>query len=317
MPAYLKNKPAWLQLVIFGGIAMGSAIVSSLVGPPIVAALNHVGLVELTRLSTTDFALPQYAGVAKGMLVVQFFGIFLLPSLVFAWFSDPRPLAFVGFRRPDRLNFIFIGLVIILCSYLMVEWLSDINQIIVKDLAGKRAKAWIEKGESDVGGALQNILAMKNVTDLLVSIFLVALLASVGEELFFRGILQRIFIQAFRSPWWGIFVTAAIFSAAHGQFLGFLPRMILGMVLGALYWYSGSLLPAIVGHFVFNGLQVLLVYYKVIDTGQSSNITGGRLTWVGLVAMVAVLLLLNYMRKQSLTTYEKVYPPVQKDNWGL
>jgi membrane protease YdiL (CAAX protease family) len=103
---------------------------------------------------------------------------------------------------------------------------------------------------------------MKNSKDLLVSIVLVGLLAAIGEELFFRGILQRIMIQIFRSPWLGIFVTAAIFSAIHGQFLGFIPRMILGIILGLLYWYSGSLLPAIAGHFVFNSLQILLVYYK-------------------------------------------------------
>jgi len=102
----------------------------------------------------------------------------------------------------------------------MVAWLSVVNQKLVQNFLGKTAQNWIEKGESDVSGTLQNILSMNSPKDLLVSILLVGVLAAVGEELFFRGILQRIFIQIFKSPWWGIIVTAAIFSAIHGQFLG-------------------------------------------------------------------------------------------------
>ncbi|HTQ26522.1 MAG TPA: CPBP family intramembrane glutamic endopeptidase [Puia sp.] len=315
MTTYLKYKPAWLQLLIFGGITIGLALAASLVGLSIVAYFNHVSLMDLSGLGQEDLAKPAYAGVAKGMVVVQFF-IFALPSLVFAYLSDPKPLSYAGIKKPDRKNFIFLGVVIILCSYLMVEWLGMINQELVQNLLGKSARAWIEKGESDVGGTLQNILDMKNPRDLLVSIFLVGVLAAVGEELFFRGILQRIFIQVFKKPWPGIILTAAIFSAAHGQFLGFLPRMILGIVLGSLYWYSGSLLPAILGHFIFNGLQVVLVYYKVIDPAQETSVPGKLVTITGIAALLIVTLLLNYMRKQSLTSYARVYPPPDHDTNG-
>jgi len=147
---------------------------------------------------------------------------------------------------------------------------------------------------------------MKNPRDLLVSLILVGLLAAIGEEIFFRGILQRIFIQTFKSPWVGILVTAAIFSAVHGQFLGFLPRMILGAVLGALYWYSGSLITAMVGHFVFNAIQVFLVYFKLVDTNQN-NSGGNFLLLAGIPALIIVAFLLNYMRKRSTTTYEEIY----------
>jgi membrane protease YdiL (CAAX protease family) len=196
-------------------------------------------------------------------------------------------------------------------SYLMVEWLGALNQKIVQQLFGKAAQRWIEQGESDVSGTLQNIIDMKSVKDLLVSIFLVGVLAAVGEELFFRGILQRIFIQAFKNPWAGIILTAAIFSAIHGQFLGFLPRMVLGIILGALYWYSGSLFPAMAGHFVFNSFQLILLYYKVIDAGPHKEEGSVLFSVLGVLALIFVVFLLNYLRKRSTTTYDKVYglPP--------
>jgi membrane protease YdiL (CAAX protease family) len=302
----LKKQSPWIQLIIFGIITMVIAFISTFIGAYVLASYNHIGLADLATLKPADFGRPEYATLAKGLLVVQFFGIFLLPSLFFAWIADPRPLAFCGIKKPNITNSIWLAALIMLCAYFMVEWLAIVNQQIVQHLFGKTAQKWIQDAENERNGTLQNILNMKNLRDLLVSVILVGVFAAIGEEIFFRGILQRIFIQTFKSPWAGILVTAAIFSAVHGQFLGFLPRMILGAVLGALYWYSGSLITAIVGHFVFNVVQVFLVYFKLVDTNQNS--TGNVFLFlVGIPALVIVIFLLNYMRKRSRTTYEEIY----------
>lgn len=306
MNTYLKNKPAWTQLLIFGGLTFGIAFIVAFAGTSIVASINHIRIFDVSAIKQEDFAKPQYTAILKGLLIVQFF-FFLLPSLVFAYFADPKPLRYAGICKPDRRGFIFLGTLIILFSYVMVGWLSEINQEIVRNFLGKSAQQWIDKSESEANAALQNILTMKTPSDLFVSIFLVGILAAVGEELFFRGILQRIFIQICKSPWLGIIITAAIFSAVHGQFLGFIPRMILGIILGALYWYSGSLLPAIVGHFVFNSIQVCMVYFKVWDVNQSTGISEKMMPIAGILSIVAIIALMNYIRKRSLTTYSRVY----------
>jgi CAAX protease family protein len=306
MNVNLKNQSPWIQLVIFGIITLVLAFASTLVGAYFLASYNHISLEDLAKLKPGDFARPEYASLAKGLLVVQFFGIFLLPSLLFAWLADSRPLSFCGIKKPNIRNAIWLGALIMLCAYFMVEWLAVVNQQIVQHLFGKSAQKWIQEGENERNNTLQNILNMKNPRDLLVSIILVGLLAAIGEEIFFRGILQRIFIQTFKSPWIGILVTAAIFSAVHGQFLGFIPRMILGAVLGALYWYSGSLITAMAGHFVFNVVQVFLVYFKLVDTNQN-NSGNVFLFIVGIPALIIVIFLLNYMRKRSGTSYEEIY----------
>ncbi len=306
MSLNFKKQSPWLQLVIFGMITIILAFLSTFVGAYIISYYNHISLMELAGLKPADYSRPEYAGLAKALLIVQFFGIFLLPSLVFAIFADPKPLAFCGLKKPDRTNSIWIAAVVMICAYFMVEWLAVLNQQLVQNLFGKTAQRWIQDAESERNGTLQNILNMKTVTDLIVSIILVGLMAAIGEEIFFRGILQRIFIQAFRSPLAGVLLTAAIFSAVHGQFLGFIPRLILGVVLGALYWYSGSLYTSMIGHFVFNSVQVVLVYLKVVDTNQSGE-TSKVLVLVGIPALILVVALLNYMRKRSLTSYERVY----------
>jgi membrane protease YdiL (CAAX protease family) len=306
MHTYLRNKPAWIQLIIFGGLTGGILFLVMTVGVSLVAHANHLSMMQIASMKPEDYARPELAGVVRGLLVVQFFGIFLLPSLVFAYLADPHPLAFAGLKAPDRKSFIFWGILIIIAAFFMVEWLALINQELVSHLLGKTARQWVEKGESDTDNTLRNILDMKNAGDLLESILLVGILAAVGEELFFRGILQRLFIQIFKSAWPGIIFTAAIFSAFHGQFMGFIPRMILGIILGALYWYSGSIIPAMVGHFIYNSSQLLLVYFKVTDMDSKTE-PATWITLVGIASLALVIFLLNYLRKNSRTTYEGMF----------
>ena len=74
--------------------------------------------------------------------------------------------------------------------------------------------------------ALKGLLHMDSVAELLANITLVALLPALGEELVFRGVVQQQLMRRIANPWVAILVSAAIFSAAHFQFDGFLPRML-------------------------------------------------------------------------------------------
>ncbi len=306
MHTYLKNKPVWVQLIIFGGLTGGLLFVSSFIGAGIVAKLNHMTLAQIGSLSPDDYARPELAGVIKGLLIVQF-GIFFLPSMVFAYLADPKPLDYTGLKMPEKKSFLLLALLTMIAAYFMVEWLAVLNEDIVMRLLSNSAREWVVKGEAEANSTLQNILTMKTPGDLLFSIFLVGVLPAIGEELFFRGILQKLFIQIFKSAWPGIIFTAALFSAFHGQFMGFLPRMILGIVLGSLYWYSGSIYTSMLGHFIFNSMNVLLIYFK-FEGMDSKNSTGWAISLIGLASLAVVVLLLRYLRNHSTTRYETEFP---------
>ena len=55
-------------------------------------------------------------------------------------------------------------------------------------------------------------------------------------------------------------LAAALFSAVHLEFFGFVPRLLLGLVLGYLYEWSGNILVPIAAHFTQNAFQLLLLY---------------------------------------------------------
>jgi membrane protease YdiL (CAAX protease family) len=81
--------------------------------------------------------------------------------------------------------------------------------------------------------------------------------------------------------------------------------MFLGIVLGAIYWYSGSLWPSILAHFVNNAVQVVAVSYapEFIEKNPPISIIAaiisGLLVW-GILWM---------FKSYSTVTYEKVYEP--------
>jgi hypothetical protein len=312
MHTYLRNKAAWLQLMIFGALTFGLLLLAQVVGGTIIAHLNHMTLMQLSSISPNDFGRPEFAGIIKGLLIVSSIGIFILPAFVFSYLADPHPLTYLGIRPPQKNSFLLIGLITIIAAYFAVEMLASANESIVY-LLPRSTQQWILKFENEANGQMKNILSMKNPFDLLLTILLAGALPAISEELFFRGILQKLFIQIFRSVWPGIIFTAFLFSAFHMQFMGFIPRMALGVILGALYWYSGSIYTSMVGHFIFNSINVFLIYFKVADLDSNSSIGLGY-TLIGVASLVIVIFLIKYLRKQSSTTYAMEFPPVKEYN---
>src|SRR5688572_32690696 len=105
-------------------------------------------------------------------------------------------------------------------------------------------KCIVSMGENNPSH-LESFLKVNTTGDLIINIIVIALIPAFCEEMLFRGALQRVVIHLTKNPWAGIIITAIVFSALHMQFQGFLPRMFMGIVLGALYWYSGSLWTSI------------------------------------------------------------------------
>jgi uncharacterized protein len=301
-----------MQLIIFGGLTVGLMIVTYMLGISLVARINHLSVMQIAAMGPADFARPEMVGVIKGLLVVQFIGIFLLPPLVYAYLADPDPMDYAGLRTPQKKSFLLLGLITMIAGYFTVEFLGTLNEGVVH-LLPKATQKWIEGGETDANSMLENVLNMKSPADLLKTIFLVGALPAIGEELFFRGILQKLFIQIFKSAWPGIIFTGFLFSAIHMQFMGFLPRMALGIILGSLYWYSGSIYTSILGHFIFNTINILLIYFKLadLDSKPGSNLVFSLL---GIASLTLVVFLLNYLRKKSTTRYDHEFPVLNENS---
>lgn len=105
----------------------------------------------------------------------------------------------------------------------------------------------------------------------------VALVPALCEELFFRCGLQQILRRWWRSDTLAIVVTALIFSLAHGDLFGLVPRFIMGLVLGLLFLRTGSALVNICAHCANNALVVVCYWLHARGT-LTTNIADQGIT---------------------------------------
>jgi len=300
MNTYLKYKTAWMQLLIFGSLTIGIFLAVSVVALLIITRIYQVSPADFQAM---DLSKPSMVAAIKAYQAIAHIALFTVPSLVFAYLSDSQPLFYVGLKKPVPVSFLLIAAVVIIGAFPMVAWLGEINQNLHLPESLKATEEALRDAEAKSNSLLQRLLDMKSVADLLLSLFILAVLPAIGEELFFRGVLQRLFIQIVKRPWAGIIITAMLFSAFHGLFLGFIPRAVLGVVLGALFWYSGSLWPGILAHFLNNAFQIVLMYYNPGLVEKDPEFT------VPLVAgsTLIVVGLTWWMDKKSQTSYSEVY----------
>ena len=109
---------------------------------------------------------------------------------------------------------------------------SGIGRGICEVMANKGASIAIaDINENNAKEITIAFLKMENIIDLVLNLFLIAIIPAVGEELFFRGVLQKLFIKWTTKKHFSILITAFLFSAIHMQFFGFFPRFILGALL--------------------------------------------------------------------------------------
>ncbi len=222
---------------------------------------------------------------------------FLLPAFLFVVFVfRGRYFYFLGFKKADKQNMYVLAVCAVMFTFPFVFWLGELNRMIP-------LPEWMTRMEESTARQMEDFLKVRNWYDVYVNVIVIALLPAICEELFFRGALQRVTIHLTKNPLVGIIVAAFLFSALHLQFAGFLPRMFLGIVLGILYWYSGSLWTCILAHFVFNGTQVLLVSYAP----QYINVNPSPALFAAVVSIIAVAGVLYYYCRQSAVSWKKVY----------
>lgn len=234
-------------------------------------------------------------------LIVSVF-IFIIPPLFFSYLSSVNTINIFGFKnRFKRQNLLLLFLIMIFiqpfvvyCMQINTKLLyliSDYMPLIIESL---------EKMEDRASELTSLFLKMNSPSELFFNLFLIALIPAIGEELFFRGVVQRYLQKLLKNPHVGVCITACVFSAIHMQFFGFLPRFVLGLILGYLFYYSSNLWMSVLGHFINNALGVLLMY-SAFANKLNPDITNIKNTEINLFQAffsVSVVLLFFYLYKK-------------------
>ena len=151
---------------------------------------------------------------------------------------------------------ILIGISYMPLSGVFVYW----NEIIQLPSFLSDFEQILKDKEEELRKISSFIVNFNSFPQFLLGVFVIAVLPGIGEELLFRGVIQKQIHQISGNIHIGIWVSAFLFGAFHFQFYGIIPRMFLGVLFGYLYVWSGSLWIPIVAHFINNAVSLLLVY---------------------------------------------------------
>lgn len=222
-------------------------------------------------------------------------------AFVFARLASMKTTGYLLLREPPKFGFIVGAIALMLLSWPMVNWLIEFNasMSLPESMGGiEESMQAMEQQAQDKFAAMQQGSTFYN---LLLNIFLIALLPAIGEELGFRAIVQKLFAQWTKSIHWGIWLAALTFSFIHFQFYGFLPRMLLGALFGYLLIWSGTIWVPIAVHF-FNNAATLTVQWLVQQDIISKEVgefgTGGSIA-ILTISTVLFTTVLIYYRKNS------------------
>jgi membrane protease YdiL (CAAX protease family) len=292
-----SHKSASNQIVLTASIAAVSFFLIGVLGTFALSAMTGFKAEDLMNPAVLVQRKADAVMFIRGMQFIQFIGLFLVPSLLAAYLFSSHTNHYLGFKKPFVPYYWFLGILTILIAMPFVQWIGELNREI--PFPTSIAK-WISEKEDSADLTVKAMLTNQTLKDLLLNLFFIAGLAAVGEELLFRGILQRLFIKHFRSPWVGIFIAAFLFSALHMQFLGFFPRFILGIIMGAAYWYSGSLWIAILTHFLYDGLLVTLTYFNPSMLNETAPVVSSSALMVsGLISALFVTMNIHWMMRNN------------------
>ena len=228
--------------------------------------------------------------------------IFAVPCVLGATLWSERPLRWLRLDQSPTLLPILLTIALFICGVPFINLLSYYNQQLTLPESLHALEAWMMQSEENARTLTLQFLSGMTYSDLLMNLLVMAFLPALSEEILFRGTFQTLMGEP-RHPHTAIWSCAILFSAIHLQFYGFIPRLLMGAILGYLVAWSGSLWLPIIGHATNNAFAVLTYFvcqHSGIDSELADNIGTEDTLWLGIVSGVVVSVLL-YALRRSLT----------------
>jgi uncharacterized protein len=284
-----------IQLILFIGITIGAILLGYVLGALVIFAVY--GLDTLMQLAQLNLSNPDTINALWILQVVSTTIPLFIAPIFFANVIVKEPREYL---RPAW-GFPPVLLVLVFCimfiSSPLIEFLANINQKMSFPPSLKFIYDWMREKEDTAQKLTGILLQMKTVGSMIRNVIIVGLLTAIAEEFMFRGVIQTIFTRWTKNYHAAIWITAILFSSFHMEFFGFLPRMALGALLGYMVAWSGSIWPAVWGHFINNGTAVVVTYlyqHKKIKVNPDDQHMFNYAAYIFSLIIVLFLLFMYY-----------------------
>lgn len=275
-------------LVLLGGLIGSGAglLIAKMSGYDMQALLNTFG--EGSPLGERNIL--RYAAMANHLFM------FLIPALVAGYiFYKKEWKEYFRMDAPAPAKYFLLGTLMILVAFPFAQLTYWLNTMIPLPEV-------LTQMENATGDMVKGLLVMNSPMELMLNLLVVAVIPAIAEEMIFRGIIQDALEKMITNPHVAILVASIIFSAIHMQFEGFLPRVVLGLVLGYLFYWTRNLWVPILAHLVNNGAQVVVAYLMPEQMAElEPGAMDSSLLLPGLISLVLTIGVGYYIVKEKVS----------------
>ena len=231
-----------------------------------------------------------YVAASKLIQILGSVGTFIIPAFLFSYLFEGDLISYYKFRNPTGMVPMLLVILMMVSVIPFINYMAEIN--LKMEIPIRALDQLLRSLESTAEEMMVAFTATKNIGGLLVNLLMIGVIAAVGEELIFRGLLQRLMCDMVKNVHLAILITALIFSAFHFQFFSFLPRFVLGLVLGYLMFYGQSIWYPILAHFVNNAMGVIYYYFNSRGSADDMLEEIGTSTLIPVAAVISMALFL-------------------------
>ena len=230
--------------------------------------------------------------------------MFIFPSIIFAFLVNKNVSKYLTLNIKPLSFSMIAGFFMILLAMPIVSYLAEINEMLKLPESLSGLENWMKNSEEQAMKLTTAFLDTGSISGLSINLLMIAVLPALGEEFVFRGILLRLLKEWTKNIHFAVIISAILFSAMHLQFYGFLPRMMLGVVLGYLFVWSGSIWLPVFVHFTNNAAAVIASYLAnkgIIKSDLESFGSTDNITYL-ILSVVIVGFLIFFINKKEIKT---------------
>lgn len=284
---YWREYPWFFQLIQFVLLVFICVAFFSVMIAFVVPLMTNVQISEIQKI-----VYDSKPNVRIAFLLFQGFSqlfVFLIPCAMFAYAVHPRPLQYLGITQPANNAHWWIVLLIAISAIPVVSGIAGLfDQIpLTAKLEAKKATFATQQ---------KAMLNLQTAGEFITAFIVMGIIAPIGEEFLFRGIMMKFAAKKMvGNIFWPILLTAVFFAMVHGNVVGFVSLVISGLILGYVYYFTGSLVLSMFTHFIVNGSQVLLMYFGRNNEAMTKMMETNETPWGIFIAGIAVFIFSFYL----------------------
>ncbi len=294
----LKDSSPILKLLLVFAVMFVSLMIISILSLALAVPIFHISMLQLNDLLKGNI-MDLNIAMLKYFQVTQSIALFIIPSVITNYLLFKPERGFLTNSKFPPIMLVLLVLITMIISSPIINILLKWNSFIRFPSFMSAIESKLQEFENNAADLTLKLLTGARLSSFIVNILMIAIIPAIGEEFLFRGIFQRIFAEWFKNMNVAILLAAALFSAFHMQFYGFIPRFVLGVFFGYLFYWQSNIWIPVMAHFFNNSFAVTIEFLDHKNNSHLSDMLNKFQSLIPVIILSSIItvFLMYWMQK--------------------